>query len=93
MGRSKENSNDKLNKVLKISGTLFVISAILAIYIILNKGVVFGKRLVSISNSGSAEPVHVIQVVATNNYLKNVGDVVELKLSIDGQDVAGRRRI
>ena len=93
MGRSKENSNDKLNKALKISGILFILSAILAIYVILNKGVVFGKRLVSISNGGSTEPVHVIQIVATNNYLKNVGDVVELKLSIDGQDVAGRRRI
>ena len=90
MGRSKEDNNNKLNNVLKITGVLFVISAVLALYIILNKGVIFGKRLISISNSNSAEPVHVIQVVATNNYLKNVGDVVELKLSIDGQDVSGR---
>lgn len=91
MSRSKTKNNDsRLNKTLKITGIIFVISAILALIIILNKGVIFGKRLISINNSTSSEPVHVIQVVATNNYLKNIGDVVELKLSIDGQDVANR---
>ena len=84
MSRSKTKNNDsRLNKTLKITGIIFVISAILAL-------VIFGKRLISINNSTSNEPVHVIQVVATNNYLKNIGDVVELKLSIDGQDVANR---
>lgn len=87
MGRSKDNS-EKLNKVLKITAIIFFISAVLAIFIILNKGVIFGKRLISISGSSSTEQVHVIQVVSTNNYLKNVGDVVELKLSIDGKDVS-----
>jgi len=89
MGKSK-NKDAKLNKSLKRTAILFVISAIIAITIILNKGVIFGKRLVAITESGSntPKPIHVIQVVATNNYLKNVGDTVELKLSIDGQDVA-----
>ena len=88
MGKNKE---DKLNKKLIWSAIIFVISAVIALIIILNKGVVFGKRLVSISESAATkqEPVHVIQIVATNNYLKNVGDTVELKLSIDGEDVAG----
>ena len=89
MGKSK-NKDAKLNKSLKCTAILFVISATIAITIILNKGVIFGKRLVAITESGAntPKPIHVIQVVATNNYLKNVGDTVELKLSIDGQDVA-----
>lgn len=90
MGISKNNSDAKLNKRLKLAAIIFVISAGIALFIILNKGVVFGKRLVSITgtDSSNTEPLHVIQVVATNNYLKNVGDTVELKLSIDGEDVA-----
>lgn len=87
MGRNNGNS-EKINKVLKITAIIFFISAAIAIFIILNKGVVFGKRLISITGGDSNEPTHVIQVVATNNYLKNVGDVVELKLSIDGKDVS-----
>ena len=89
MGKSK-NKDTKLNESLKRTAILFVVSVIIAITIILNKGVIFGKRLVSITESGAntPKPTHVIQIVATNNYLKNVGDTVELKLSIDGQDVA-----
>ena len=91
MGKIKKNNDVKLNRRLKITGFIFVVSMIIAITIILNKGVLFGKRLVAISESAStvSEPVHVIQIVATNNYLKNIGDSVELKLSIDGQDVEG----
>ena len=90
MGKSKNNNDAKLNRRLKITAIIFVISAIIAITIILNKGVIFGKRLVEITEAAgtASEPIHVIQVVATSNYLKNVGDTVELKLSIDGQDVA-----
>lgn len=86
----EKNSIDfKLTKKLKFTAIIFVISVIIAIVIILNKGVLFGKRLVSINTETSnSEPLHVIQVVATNNYLKNVGDSVELKISIDGIDVA-----
>lgn len=89
----KNNSDVKLNKTLKITFILFLISVSIAIGTILNKGVILGKRLIDITEGASAEPVHVIQVVSTNNYLKNVGDTVELKLSIDGKDVAGRRRL
>lgn len=87
MGKNKNNEK-KLNRVLIVTSIIFLISAILAIVIIFNKGVIFGNRLVSITETATAEPVHVIQIVATNNYLKNVGDTVQLKLSIDGQDVA-----
>ena len=88
MKKNKNDSNTKLNRSLKITGIIFLISAILAIVIILNKGVIFGKRLVAITEDTNSEPVHVIQVVATNNYLQNIGDTVDLKVSIDGQDVA-----
>ena len=88
MKKNKNDSNTKLNRSLKITGIIFLISAILAIAIILNKGVIFGKRLVAITEDTNSEPVHVIQVVATNNYLQNIGDTVDLKVSIDGQDVA-----
>ncbi|MBR2289588.1 MAG: Ig-like domain-containing protein [Clostridia bacterium] len=90
MGKSKNSSDVKLNRRLRWTAIIFVISAAIALAVILNKGVIFGKRLVAISESvnSASEQVHVIQIVATNNYLKNVGDTVELKLSIDGQDVA-----
>lgn len=88
MGSKKNKSDIKLNRSLKFSCTLFVLSAILALVIILNKGVIFGKRLVAITETSAPEQVHVIQVVATNNYLQNVGDSAELKISIDGEDVA-----
>ena len=89
MGKSKNSIDVRLNKKLKRAEILFVISGIVALIIILNKGVIFGKRLVPIdSSANSSKPVHVIQIVAVNNYLKNVGDTTELKLSIDGQDVA-----
>ena len=92
-GNKEKNKDSKLNKILIITLIIFVLSGALAITIILNKGVIFGKRLVTIAENASAEPIHVIQIVSTNNYLKNVGDIVELKISIDGQDVANRRRI
>lgn len=90
MRKSKKNNDAKLNKRLMVTAIIFVISVIIAVIIIVNKGVIFGKRLVSITESGASasEPLHVIQIVATSNYLKNVGDTVELKLSIDGQDVS-----
>lgn len=88
MGKNKKNKDAKLNRTLAITGVIFVISAVIALVTILNKGVLFGKRLVAITESEAPEPVHVIQVVPTSNYLKNVGDTVELKLSIDGKDVS-----
>lgn len=88
MGKNKKNKDAKLNRTLAITGVIFVISAVIALVTILNKGVLFGKRLVAITESEAPEPVHVIQVIPTSNYLKNVGDTVELKLSIDGKDVS-----
>lgn len=87
MGK-KKSSDAKLNRSLIVTGIIFTISAVLALVIILNKGVIFGKRLVAITSVENVEPVHVIQIVPTNNYLKRIGDTVELKLSIDGKDVA-----
>ena len=88
MSRSKKsNSKDaKLNKRLVISFVIFLISGVLALVIILNKGVIFGNRLVSVSGVKAKEEVHVIQLVAANNYIKNGGDKTELMVSIDGED-------
>lgn len=89
MGRNKKSVDAKLNRTLKITLIIFIISGLIALFIILNKGVVFGKRLISLSgDEKTKEELHVIQVVSTNNYLQNIGDSAELKLSIDGQDVA-----
>jgi len=88
MGKNKSNDVG-LNRALKITAIIFVLSGVLALFIILNKGVLFGKRLVSLTADGeAAKPLHVIQIVSTNNYLQNVGATAELKLSIDGEDVA-----
>jgi uncharacterized protein YjdB len=84
MSKSKD---DKINRKLKISFIVFLISAIITLTIILNKGVIFGKRLIDISETGTNEPIHIIQVVADKTYLKSIGDSVELKISIDGEDV------
>ena len=86
MSRSKKNKDEKINKVLRNTFIIFVISGILALVIILNKGVIFGKRLVSLTNSSGKEETHVIQLVATSNFLKNSGDKTELMVSIDGED-------
>ena len=82
----KKSKDDRLNGVLKFSFIIFLISACITLFIILNKGVVFGNRLIDISDMVVAEEVHVIQVVTPNTYLKNVGDSTELKISIDGAD-------
>ena len=84
--RSKNNNNYKLNRTLLITGIIFALSGILALTIILNKGVIFGKRLIPLTSKEPEEPQHVIQVVADNNYLKNIGDTVELTVTIDGQE-------
>ena len=82
-----KNKDERLNRKLKISFIIFLISAILTAAIILNKGVIFGKRLVDISDSTSSEPIHVIQIVASSTYLKNIGDTAEISISVDGEDV------
>ncbi len=87
MGRSKENSNSKINRTLLITGIIFVLSGIIALTIILNKGVIFGKRLIPLVAKEKEEPEHVIQVVSSNNYLKDINDKVELTITIDGEDV------
>lgn len=89
MGRSKKNNDTRLNKTLRITGLIFVISAIFALVTILNKGVLFGKRLISINGENNQEPIHIVQVIATNNYLKNINETTDLRISIDGQDVSG----
>ena len=87
MSKKESNKEGKLNKRLKISFIIFLISGILALIIILNKGVIFGKRLISITNAGTAEVTHSIQLVAGDPFLRTETDTTELMVTIDGVDV------
>jgi hypothetical protein len=86
MSKKDSNKDSKLNKKLRNSFLVFLISGILALIIILNKGVLFGFRLISIDNVSSSTNLHTIQMITTSNYLKKNGDKSELMISIDGED-------
>jgi hypothetical protein len=86
MSKKDSNKDSKLNKKLRNSFLVFLISGILALIIILNKGVLFGFRLISIDNVSSSTDLHTLQMITTSNYLKKDGDKSELMISIDGED-------
>lgn len=78
-------SKEELNKILKIAAIIFVITGIITLVIILNKGVIFGHRLVS-GITGKADELHTISAIAGRNYL--VEDATtELFVNIDNEDV------
>lgn len=85
MSRDKKQvkSGDRLNKKLRISLAIFLISGLIALFIILNKGVVFGKRLVDIS-SGNVEETHTIELTSDRVYLPEGGEKANLLVKIDG---------
>ena len=85
--KRRENDKEaKLNRRLRNSFIIFLISGILALVIILNKGVIFGKRLVAVTDTSAAPEVHTIQLVPASNFIKKDGDKTELMVSIDGAD-------
>ena len=47
MGRKSKNKNAKLNKALKISFIICLISGIIALILVLGKGKIFGKSIIS----------------------------------------------
>lgn len=85
MSRDKKQvkSSDRLNKKLRITLIIFLISGLIALFIILNKGVVFGKRLVDIS-SGNVEETHTIELTSDRVYLPEGGEKANLLVKIDG---------
>lgn len=91
---SRDKKQEKLNKRLKITFIIFLASALIAAFIILNKGVVFGKRLIDISGANEKSDVHVIQALSSTSYLvmpenesETMKSSTDILISIDGEDV------
>ena len=91
---SRDKKQDKLNKKLKVTFIIFLASAVITAFIILNKGVVFGKRLIDISGANEKSDVHVIQALSATSYLvmpenetETMKTSTEILISIDGEDV------
>lgn len=82
----EKNKDAKLNKSLKITFIIFLISGIIALVIILNKGKIFGNNLVAVSNPEVQETVHSIQLTTDKLYLSKNGDTTEAMITIDGLD-------
>lgn len=78
-------NNNKLNKILKIVAIICAVTAIITLVLILNKGVIFGHRLVGGTKDKIAE-VHNISAVAGRSYLI-VDATTELYVNIDNEDV------
>ena len=78
------NKKSVLNRVLTIAGIIFVITIMVTLFIILNKGNIFGFRLVAVSED--IEETHTIQLVASSDYLFT-DEEAELYVTIDGEDV------
>lgn len=82
---------EKQNKTLIITLIIFIITAVIALCLILNKGKVFGHSLVSIEENNQEESkiVHTIELSSEKEYL-SVKDKEESKLSVllDGAETA-----
>ena len=79
------NEDTKLNKILKIVGIILIITIIITLFIILNKGKIFGFRLVEISDD--IEEEHTISIVIPNEYIFVDDEETEFYVTIDGEDV------
>ena len=84
----KKSKIEKLNNRVKSAFVIFLISGLLALYIILNKGVILGKRLVSVTNTESVEEVHSIQLLAEKSILSVDNGSTDVMVTVDGVDVS-----
>lgn len=84
MGK-KISKDDKINRRFKISLIIFIIVAIITIFIVLNKGNIFGIRLIKVSGV-EVEEAHTIQLVADDYYLSVDNGVTNAYVTIDGVD-------
>ena len=75
--RKQVKSSDRLNKKLRISLAIFLVSGLIALFIILNKGVVFGKRLIDISSGN-------VELTSDRVYLPEGGEKANLLVKLDG---------
>ena len=78
-----------LNKIMIITLIILVLTGIMTLFIILNKGNVFGKRLVATSGEVvEKEVVHSIQMTTDKKYLSTESDEpANLIITIDGVDM------
>ncbi len=86
MGKRKKVKKEdvKLNRMLKMSFIICLISGIIALVLILGKGKVFGKSIIKISSN--EEDTHTIEIVAQDLYLMKEQST-QLKVLIDGKEV------
>lgn len=87
MSRSKSSHNggEKLTKKLKITFIIFVLSGLIALFVIFNKGVLFGFRLVPVSDEAIAE-THTIELKSDKTTLPEGGETANLLVTLDGVD-------
>lgn len=82
MSKDRKGS-DKLNRKLRVTLVVFLFSGLIALFIILNKGVIFGKRLVAIT-TGTQEVTHTLELTSDKVYLPEGGEKANLLVKIDG---------
>lgn len=86
MGREEKKS--KLNGILKAVFLIALITGIITLYIILNKGKIFGKRLIALeAEKVEKEITHSIQITTDEKYLAiGYEKQANLLVTIDGVD-------
>lgn len=85
MGKRKSN----LNRLMLIVFIIALLTGLLTLFIILNKGVIFGKRLVATNGDMvEKEITHSIQITTDKKYLSTDSEeVANLNITIDGVDM------
>lgn len=80
---------NNLDKIMLIVFIITLLTGLLTLYIVLNKGSVFGKRLVSTSEDiVEKEVIHSIQITTDKKYLSTDSeDTANLIVTIDGVDI------
>lgn len=84
-----ENEKNILNRVMLIVFIIALLTGVVTLFIILNKGNIFGKRLVATNGDVvEKEVVHSIQMTTDKKYLATgTDDVANLIVTVDGVDM------
>ena len=85
MGKEKSN----LNKIMLIAFIVLLLTGVATLFIVLNKGNVFGKRLVATNGENIVkEVIHSIQMTTDKKYLAtDSDDQANLIVTVDGVDM------
>lgn len=84
-----EKNKSALNKVMIITFIILLLTGVVTLFIILNKGNIFGKRLVTTSQEiVEKEIIHSIQITTDKKYLAiNSDEQANLIITVDGVDM------